>query len=120
MVNSSTLSKNSIMLPEISIFQSFNTAYLSRRIFYEKHEYDKKIKNLNVITGQGEMQKEFLGWVNADPFASSAKNVDNNKGAWAVTIKKHKPKNKQKLWDSSSVLNKLKKYFLYFYPQNSF
>jgi hypothetical protein len=51
---------------------------------------------LNVITGQGEMQKEFLGWVNADPFASSAKNVDNNKGAWAVTIKKHKPKNKQK------------------------
>ena len=58
--------------------------------------YDKKIKNLNVITGQGEMQKEFLGWVNADPFASSAKNVDNNKGAWAVTIKKHKPKNKQK------------------------
>ena len=56
--------------------------------------YDKKIKNLNVITGKGEMQKEFLGWVHADPFASSAKNIDNNKGAWKVTIKKHKPKNK--------------------------
>lgn len=56
--------------------------------------YDKKIKNLNVITGQGEMQKEFLGWVHADPFAVSAKNKEDNKGAWTVTIKKHKPKNK--------------------------
>ena len=58
--------------------------------------YKKKIKNLKVITGQGEMQKEFLGWVHADPFASSARNSENNKGAWAVTIKKHKPKNKLK------------------------
>ena len=56
--------------------------------------YKKKIKNLKVITGQGEMQKEFLGWVHADPFASSARNSENNKGAWAVTIKKHKFKNK--------------------------
>ena len=56
--------------------------------------YDKKIKNLNIITGQGEMAKEFLGWVHADPFATSAKNKEDNKGAWAVTIKKHKPKNK--------------------------
>jgi len=56
--------------------------------------YKKKIKNLKVITGQGEMQKEFLGWVHADPFASSARNSENNKGAWAVTIKKHKTKNK--------------------------
>jgi len=34
--------------------------------------YNKKIKNLKVITGQGEMAKEFLGWVHADPFAISA------------------------------------------------
>ena len=39
--------------------------------------------------------KEFLQWVENDPFAVDAKNIDNNKGAWTVTIKKHnKPKNK--------------------------
>jgi hypothetical protein len=58
--------------------------------------YDKKIKKLKVITGQGEMAKEFLGWVHADPFATSAKNIDENKGAWTVQIKKHKLKNKPK------------------------
>tara|TARA_Y100001949_G_C15819216_1_gene256980 strand:+ start:64 stop:375 length:312 start_codon:yes stop_codon:yes gene_type:complete len=58
--------------------------------------YDKKIKKLKVITGQGEMAKEFLGWVHADPFATSAKNIDENKGAWTVFIKKHKLKNKPK------------------------
>ena len=56
--------------------------------------YKKKIKNLKVITGQGEMAKEFLGWVQADPFAISARNPENNKGSWSVSIKKHKPKNK--------------------------
>ena len=56
--------------------------------------YDKKRNNLKIITGQGEMQKEFLQWVENDPFAVDAKNIDNNKGAWTVTIKKHnKPKN---------------------------
>ena len=29
--------------------------------------YNKKIKNLKVITGQGEMSKEFLGWVQRRP-----------------------------------------------------
>ena len=46
--------------------------------------YNKKIKNLKVITGQGEMAKEFLGWVHADPFAISARNPENNKGSWTV------------------------------------
>ena len=72
-----------------------NTAWEEYRKATEEC-YKKKIKKLKVITGQGEMQKEFLGWVHADPFASSAQNVDDNKGAWAVTIKKHKPKNKPK------------------------
>jgi len=71
-----------------------NTAWEEYRKATEEC-YKKKIKNLKVITGQGEMAKEFLGWVHADPFASSAKNLDDNKGAWQVTIKKHdKPKNK--------------------------
>jgi DNA-nicking Smr family endonuclease len=52
--------------------------------------YQKKIKNLKVITGQGEMAKEFPGWVHADPFAISARNPENNKGSWTVQIKKHK------------------------------
>ena len=52
--------------------------------------YQKKIKNLKVITGQGEMAKEFLGWVHADPYAISARNPENNKGSWTVQIKKHK------------------------------
>ena len=56
--------------------------------------YNKKIKNLKVITGQGEMAKEFLGWVHADPFAISARNPENNKGSWTVSIKKHKTENK--------------------------
>jgi hypothetical protein len=57
--------------------------------------YDKKRSTLKVITGQGEMQREFLRWVENDPFAVEAVNIDNNKGAWKVTIKKHaKPKNK--------------------------
>jgi hypothetical protein len=73
-----------------------NTAWEEYRKATEEC-YKKKIKNLNVITGQGEMQKEFLGWVHADPFAASAKNLNDNKGAWQVTIKKHdKPKNKLK------------------------
>jgi len=58
--------------------------------------YRKKIKNLKVITGQGEMAKEFLGWVQADPFAISARNPENNKGSWTVQIKKHKTENKAK------------------------
>jgi len=58
--------------------------------------YQKKIKNLKVITGQGEMAKEFLGWVHADPFAISARNPENNKGSWTVLIKKHKTENKPK------------------------
>jgi DNA-nicking Smr family endonuclease len=56
--------------------------------------YNKKIKNLKVITGQGEMSKEFPGWVEADPFAISARNPENNKGSWTVSIKKHKTENK--------------------------
>ena len=56
--------------------------------------YNKKIKNLKVITGQGEMAKEFLGWDHADPFAISARNPENNKGSWTVSIKKHKTVNK--------------------------
>ena len=56
--------------------------------------YNKKIKNLKVITGQGDMAKEFLGWVHADPFAISARNPENNKGSLTVSIKKHKTENK--------------------------
>ena len=67
--------------------------------------YNKKIKNLKVITGQGEMAKELLGWVNADPFAISASNVENNKGSWKVSIKKHKTENRPKKSVSPDKLN---------------
>ena len=63
--------------------------------------YKKKIKNLKVITGQGEMAKEFLGWVQADPFAISARNPENNKGSWTVQIKKHKKTENKPKKDSS-------------------
>ena len=72
-----------------------NTAWQEYRKATEEC-YKKKIKNLKVITGQGEMAKEFPGWVHADPFAISARNPENNKGSWTVTIKKHKLKNKPK------------------------
>lgn len=67
--------------------------------------YDKKIKNLKVITGQGEMAKEFPGWVHADPFAISARNPENNKGSWTVSIKKHKTENKPKKSAKEDKLN---------------
>ena len=67
--------------------------------------YNKKIKNLKVITGQGEMAKEFPGWVEADPFAISARNPENNKGSWTVSIKKHKTENKPKKSSSPDKLN---------------
>jgi len=67
--------------------------------------YNKKIKNLKVITGQGEMAKEFLGWVHADPFAISARNPENNKGSWTVSIKKHKTENKSKKSSSPDKLD---------------
>ena len=67
--------------------------------------YKKKIKNLKVITGQGEMAKEFLGWVQADPFAISARNPENNKGSWTVSIKRHKIDNKPKKSSSPDKLD---------------
>lgn len=67
--------------------------------------YKKKIKNLKVITGQGEMAREFPGWVSADPFAISASNPDNNKGSWKVSIKKHKTENTPKKSTSPDKLN---------------
>ena len=67
--------------------------------------YKKKIKNLKVITGQGEMAREFPGWVSADPFAISASNPDNNKGSWKVSIKKHKTENKSKKSSSPDKLD---------------
>lgn len=67
--------------------------------------YAKKIKNLKVITGQGEMAKEFQGWVHADPHAISARNSENNKGAWTVQIKKHKTENKPPKGTKKDKLN---------------
>ena len=82
-----------------------NTAWEEYRRATEEC-YKKKIKNLKVITGQGEMAKEFQGWIQADPFAISARSPENNKGSWTVSIKKHKKKeNKPKKSSSPDKLN---------------
>ena len=51
--------------------------------------YQKNIKKLQVITGHGVMHREFLNWVQADPYAVSAQRQDPNTGAWTVKIKKN-------------------------------
>lgn len=58
--------------------------------------YYKGVKKLQVITGHGVMQREFLGWVDADPYAISAARLDPNKGAWTVYIKRKENKPKPK------------------------
>jgi|14BtaG_2_1085337.scaffolds.fasta_scaffold01150_14 DNA-nicking Smr family endonuclease len=73
--------------------------------------YTQKIKTLRVITGKGEIQKEFLEWVNSDPHAKSAKMQGNNTGAFVVSIRPHNAPKKSVKPESAPNLELLFKKF---------
>lgn len=53
--------------------------------------YFKNKKHVVIITGQGQMSKEFIHWVAADPYAIRCEPVNTGNGAWKVYIKKKLP-----------------------------
>ena len=69
-------------------------------------------RSVIVVTGHGLMQREFLGWCNADPYVLDCKNLNPNEGAWKVSIKKSSIKiEKQKVPDTALNIKQLyKKY----------
>jgi DNA-nicking Smr family endonuclease len=50
--------------------------------------YYNKVKKTIVITGHGIMSKEFMDWVNADPYTIKCEQLNPNTGAWRVHIRK--------------------------------
>jgi len=56
--------------------------------------YNGGKKTLTVITGQGQMNTEIMGWVSADQYAKSAKKL--NEGAWQIEIVSKKKEDKKR------------------------